>query len=119
MRERRNYFAMIQDRIQEIEARVQGTQNISEESKRDLLNLLATLKAEAGALAATRPEDAQSIAQFAEASAHEAIRSERKPELLNTALQGLTGSVAELEVSHPKVAEAANQMALILANMGI
>jgi hypothetical protein len=116
---RRTMTLISRDRIEQIERKIQETQNMPEESKLDLLDALAILKEEAAELARTRPEDAQSIAQFAEASTHEAIRTERKPELLERALGGLSASVAEFEASHPKLAEAAHQMALILSNMGI
>jgi hypothetical protein len=110
---------MIQNRIEQIEAKIRGAQNVPEDVKGELLNLLATLRSETGDLANTHPEDAQSIAQFADASAHEVTRSERKPELLNAALQGLTSSADGLEASHPRIVEAVNRMALILSNMGI
>jgi len=110
---------MIEDRIRNIEARINGTERLPAETKAELKALLEALRTEIAALPATHGEDADSIARFAEASAHEATRSEQKPKLLNAALEGLGGSVEEFEVSHPKLAETLNRIAVILANMGM
>ena len=110
---------MLQDRIQQIEARISAAQTISDETRRELLTLLASLKAEVAGLAATQQEDAHSIAHFADASTHEATRAERKPEVLEAALKGLTGSVVGLETSHPTIVKVVNRIAQTLSNMGI
>lgn len=110
---------MIEDRIRKIEARLQGTEQIPERAKIELLNLVAELRAEVVALAQTHEDDASSIAGFAEASAHEVTRSAKKPELIEAALTGLRGSVEGFETSHPTLAHTANRIAAILANMGI
>src|SRR5450432_167926 len=99
---------MIEDRIQKIEARLRESANIPEENRTELLKLLAALKDEVGTLARSHQEDARSIAKFMDASAHEATRTERKPKLIEAALNGLTGSVEAIEVSHPKLAEVVN-----------
>lgn len=110
---------ILQDRVQQIEARITAAQNISEETRRELLGLLASLKGDVASLAATRDEDAQSITHFAAASTHEATRAEKKPDSLNAALQGLTGSVQGLETSHPGLVQIVNRIAVTLSNMGI
>jgi hypothetical protein len=110
---------MLQDRIQQIEARIRAAQNLPEETRRELLSLISSLQAEVESLAATRGEDAQSITHFADASTHEATRAERKPEVLQAALSGLTGSVMGLETSHPAIAQVVNRIAVTLSNMGI
>ena len=110
---------MIHDRLQQIETKIESIQNVPEDTKRELLDLLKTLRAEAGELAAKRPDDAQSIAEFAAASTHEATRSEKNPQLLQAALDGLTASVGVLEASHPNLAQAVNRIAVILSDMGI
>jgi len=110
---------MIEDRIQNIEAQINRNGNIPAETRNELLALLAALRSEVAALPETREEEAGSIARFAEASAHEATRSEKKPELLEAALSGLKGSVEGFEASHPALAETLNRLALILANMGM
>ena len=110
---------MIEDRIQKIEAQIQKTEGISRETKSELLELLASLKAEMEALAETHAEDAQSIAGFADASAYEATRTAKKPQLLETAVSGLTASVEDFETSHSNLVQVVNRIAVILSNMGI
>ena len=110
---------MIEEHIQNIEAKVQTTRNITEETRAELLSLLEGLKAEVHTLAKTRDEDARSIARFADASAHEATRDQRKPELVDAAVSGMNLSVQGLEAEHPKVVQIVNRLATILSNMGI
>ena len=78
---------MIQDRIDKIEATVTQATNLPGETRAELLKLLAELKAEVAPLTATHDEDASSIAGFAEASVHEAMRTERKQEQSEAALE--------------------------------
>ena len=54
-----------------------------------------------------------------DASTHEATRAEKKPKLIEAALNGLTASVESFEASHPKLAEVVNQIAIRLSNMGL
>jgi hypothetical protein len=110
---------MIEERIQNIESKVQATRNIPEETKAELLSLLEGLKSEVSALAKTHGDDARSIARFADVSAHEATRAQRKPALIEASLSGLTSSVEGLEAEHPKVVQIVNRLATILSNMGI
>ncbi len=110
---------MIEDRIQKIEARLKESANIPEESRAELLKLLTALRDEVGTLARSHEEDARSIAKFMDASAHEATRTEKKPKLIEAALNGLTASVESFEASHPKLAEVVNQIAVRLSNMGL
>ena len=110
---------MIQERIEQIESKIQSSPHVPEETKRELLLLLGTLRTEAGELAATHPENAQRLAQFTGVTADEAIREETRPEVMQPAVQGLTSSVEELETSHPKITAAVNRLAVILSNMGI
>ena len=79
---------MIEKTIGEIEAKIRGANAVSEEHKRELLQLLGTLKSEVGALAKTHDEQAESIAGFAQVSAHEATRTQQNPESLEHSLQG-------------------------------
>ena len=110
---------MIQDRIAKIEAALKGAGNLPEETRAELLALLAELKAEVAPLTGTHDEDAQSIAHFAGASVHEATRTARKPDQADAALKGLTSSVEGFEVSHPRLVEIVNRIAVALSNMGI
>lgn len=110
---------MIHDRIAKIEATLASAENLSEATRAELLRLLADLKAEVAALPETLGEDAQSIAHFASASVHEATRGTRKPDQADAALKGLKASVEGFEVSHPRLVEVVNRIAITLSNMGI
>lgn len=110
---------MIEDTIGKIETRIQGAETIREERRRELLQLLATLKAEVGALSRTHVEQAESIAGFTELSAHEATRARQDPELLKLSLAGLGSSVAGIEESHPRLVEIVNALSSTLSNLGI
>lgn len=110
---------MIEDTIGKIEARIQAADTIKDDRRQELLQLVATLKSEVVALAQTHGEDAQSIARFAEMSAHEATRETKNPRLLNLSLTGLNSSVEDFEESHPKLTAAANAISRTLANWGI
>jgi hypothetical protein len=110
---------MIQDQIDQIEKRLQDAAGLPPETRTELLKLLAELKVQIRELSKSNAQDAESVTGFAAASAHEATRSPRQPAELDSAIQGLTGSVVGLEASHPKLAEVVNQIAMILSNMGI
>ena len=110
---------MIHNQIEKIETKVVGAKGIPEETRNELLVLLSTLKTEIGELSRTHGEDADSITRFTEASAHEATREERKPELVKVAVQGLSSSVDGFETSHPALVQIVNRIATILSNMGI
>jgi Domain of unknown function (DUF4404) len=110
---------MIEDRIQKIETQLKGSANIPEANRAELLKLLAALKEEVGTLARSHEEDARSLAEFMDASTHEATRAEKKPKLIEAALNGLTASAESFEASHPKLAEVVNQIAVALSNMGL
>lgn len=110
---------MIQHTIEEIEARLKQTDQLTEENRQELLCLLTTLKTEMNTLSATHGEQAQSIARFTELSAHEAFRSEKNPRLLDLSLSGLKASVEGFENTHPKLVEIVNNMCTTLSNIGI
>jgi chromosome segregation ATPase len=111
--------AMIEDTIGKIEARIEGADAIKEERRRELLQLLGTLKSEVAELSKTHGEQAQSIAGFTQVSAHEATRVDQNPELLKLSLTGLTSSVRELEESHPRLVQIVNAISSTLSNLGI
>ncbi len=110
---------MIEDTIEKIEARIQGAETIKEERRRELLELLGTLKAEVAGLSKTHGEQAQSIAGFTDVSTHEATRTEQNPQLLKLSLEGLSSSVAGFEGSHPRLVQIVNTISNTLANLGI
>ena len=110
---------MIENTIGEIEAKIHGASAISDERKRELLQMLGTLKSEVGALAKTHDEQASSIANFAQTSAHEATRENQNPQSLEHSLQGLRSSVDGFEQSHPKLVQIVNNISNTLSNLGI
>ena len=110
---------MIDDTISKIEAKLKDAGSLNEESKRELAGLLATLKTEITALSRTHAEQAQSIAGFAQTSAHEAIREEKNPQLLKLSLEGLAASVDGFEGSHPSLVQIVNRICTTLSNIGI
>ncbi len=110
---------MIEDTISKLEARIQNSDTIKEERRQELLQLLGTLKTEISDLSKTHEEQAQSIARFAEISAHEATRSEQNPKLLDLSLEGLRSSVGEFEETHPKLVQLVNSISNTLSNLGI
>ncbi|MEO5802377.1 MAG: DUF4404 family protein [Verrucomicrobiota bacterium] len=110
---------MLNDTIAKIETKLRNSNAIKEEQRSEMLNLLSTLKAEIAALSGTHDEQAQSIAGFAELSAHEATREEKNPELLKLSVQGLSSSVEGFENSHPQLVGLVNRICTTLSNMGI
>jgi hypothetical protein len=100
---------MVEDRIRNIESRVQASANLPEGAKAELLNLLAELRAE---LQAVKKEHLKQAEESAGGGP-------RHGESLNEAVGGLTGTVRELEAIHPRLAALANRLAVALANMGI
>ncbi len=79
---------MIQETITQIEARVKKAESLKDEKKRELLDLLSTLKTEVSELSKTHAEHTQSIAGFTELSVHEAIRVGEEPPTPETILAG-------------------------------
>jgi len=110
---------MIENTIGEIEAKIRTADSVNNDRKQELLRLLSQLKSEIGALDKTHDEEAESIAGFAQLSAHEATRSSQNPELLEHSLQGLRSSVDGFEKSHPKLVQIVNAISNTLSNLGI
>ena len=110
---------MIEDTLANIEARLQHTDAIKEDKRRELNELLARLRSEIAELSKTHGEQAESIAGFTERSTHEATRAMKNPKLLNLSLSGLSASVQELEKSHPKLVQIVNSISQTLSNLGI
>jgi hypothetical protein len=110
---------MIKDTLSNIEAKIQASDTIKDDRKRELLQLLGTLKSEIAALSRTDSEQAQSIAGFTELSTHEATRAEQNPELLQLSLKGLSSSVGGFEKSHPQLVQLVNSISTMLSNLGI
>jgi len=109
---------MLDETMTKIERQIQqGSLDVAR--KAELLHLLATLRAEVEATPLAQAEQAQSISAFAALSAHEATRKKTQAKLLEFSLGGLAASAQELEVTHPRLAEVANQLCALLSSMGI
>ncbi len=105
--------------IERIEARLAGEGSLDEAARRELLLLLAALKEDVGRLDARHDDHAESIAGFAGAATHEALRSTRNPDLLKLAVDGLSASVKDIESDHPRLVETVNGICTMLSNLGI
>jgi hypothetical protein len=110
---------MVEETITQIEARIKKTKSLTDERKKELIDLLSTLKTEVSQLSKTDPEEAQSIIGFTEVSIREAIREEKHPQLLNLSLKGLSTSVKRFENSNPKLVGIVNSICNTLSNIGI
>jgi malonyl CoA-acyl carrier protein transacylase len=110
---------MIEKTISEIETKIGGAESVNAERKAELLRLLGTLKTEVAALSKTHGEQADSIANFASLSAHEATRTKPNPELRELSNQGLQSSVNGFEQSHPKLVQIVNAISKTLSDLGI
>jgi len=109
----------MKDTISKIEERIRSAGTLKDENRAELLDLLGQLKSQIGDLSKTNQEQAQSIAGFAQVSAHEATREEKNPKSLKHSILGLESSVHDLEQSHPQLVGVVNRIATMLANMGI
>ena len=87
---------MIKKTIEKIEAAVRESRSLDDKKKKELAGLLADLKAEIGRL----PQ-------------------EKKSELTDLSLEGLSASVQELEASHPRLVKTVNDLCNLLAGIGI
>jgi hypothetical protein len=110
---------MVGDKSKNGETDVQHAEALNEERRRELLRLFGILEDEATKLSRTHPEQADSIAGFAQVSAHEATRTDRNPSLLKPALEGLRASVQEFDASHPGLVQIVGAIITTLANMGV
>lgn len=110
---------MFKTTITNIENKIKHNRAIQDKERTELLKLLSSLKNEISELSKTDEEHAESITGFAQTSAHEATRKDKKEDLLDLSLKGLTSSVNELESSHPKLVEIVNRISYMLSNMGI
>ena len=88
---------MIENTISEIEGKIRGAGDLGEERKRELLQLLTTLKNEATALKKTQA-DARSV---------------------KNSLDELRSSVEGFEKSHPKLVQLVNSISNTLSSWGI
>jgi chromosome segregation ATPase len=92
---------MIDKTIGEIEVKLRGAEGLAEERKRELLQLVATLKTEAAKLKQTQ----------------DATREKQKS--LKYSVDELRSSVEGFEKDHPKLVQLVNSISNTLSNLGI
>ena len=109
---------MTDERIDKIKSAIEAADHIPAEKKAELLALFANLKPAIAKVAETHPEDAQSIGQSVEASAHEAARENKRPERVERAMRELKESVEQFEASHPDLAAFVNRYSTLLSALG-
>jgi non-ribosomal peptide synthetase component E (peptide arylation enzyme) len=110
---------MIKDTLSKIETVITRVGTLDNKYKSELVALLNKLKAEVEVLPASRMEEANSLANFAQAAAHEAAREKSDDRLKTLSREGLAHSVKNFEVSHPVLVDTVNNICLILARIGI
>jgi hypothetical protein len=110
---------MIDERIDKTKAVIESAENIPADKKAELLDLLSKLKPAIAKVSHTHHDDAQSIARLVEASAHETIRAQKKPERSKILLHELKQSVENFEASHPQLSAFVNQYSALLSALGI
>jgi prefoldin subunit 5 len=109
---------MTDERIEKIKSAVESADHIPAEKKAELLEILANLKPVIAKVAETHPDDAHSIGQSVEVSAHEVARENKRPERLERAVRELKQSVEKFEASHPDLAAFVNRYSTLLSALG-
>ncbi len=110
---------MIQETLKKIDERLAASPTLSPENRAALEQLLQDLRREIDAMDDEQAEQAESIAGFTAASAREALRQSRDPDMLEYSIEGLRRSVREFELSHPKLTQVVNGICHQLSNLGI
>ena len=110
---------MTDEHIEKTKSAIESAENIPADRKAELLDLLSKLKPAIAKISETHHDDAKSIARLVQASAHETIRPEKKPEHTNKLLHELKQSVENFEASHPQLSAFVNQYSAVLSALGI
>ena len=110
---------MTDEHIEKTKSAIESAENIPADRKAELLDLLSKLKPAIAKVSQTHHDDAQSIARLVEASAHETIRSEKKPELTKRLSHELKRSVEKFEASHPDLVAFVTEYTGFLSALGI
>ena len=108
---------MTDEHIEKTKSAIESAENIPADRKAELLDLLSKLKPAIKEVSETHRENARSIARLVEASTHETIRTQKKPE--QGLLDELKQSAQRFEVSHPHLAAFVNQYSTVLSALGI
>ncbi len=110
---------MTDEHIEKTKSAIESAENIPANRKAELLDLLSKLKPAIAKVSETHHEDARSIARLVEASAHETIRPEKKPEQSHRLLHELKQSVDNFETSHPELTAFVTKYSAVLSALGI
>ena len=110
---------MLKRTLDQIETKIKDSPNIPEERKKEYFDLLRELNAEINELNKSDHEKAESVKEFTKAAAYESAREEINPTLFRNALDGLSASVQEFEVSHPRLVQTVNSICTFLSKIGI
>ncbi|HBA60625.1 MAG TPA: DUF4404 domain-containing protein [Elusimicrobia bacterium] len=110
---------MLKDTISKIESAIGRLGTLDDQKKGELTALLNKLKAEVSTLPASQMEAANSMANFAQAAAHEATRETGNERLKELSIEGLGHSVKNFEASHPVLVDTVNDICIMLSRIGI
>jgi hypothetical protein len=110
---------MIQETLAQIKKKIEKSESVKEENKKELMDLLSVLQSEIEQLSDTDQDHAESILGFTQTSTHEAIRKNKDPNLQKISLDSLQASVHGFESSHPRLVEIVNSISTALSNLGI
>ena len=110
---------MINDTLEKIESAIARVGTLDTNKKTELVALLNKLKAEIKTLPASQSDKASSLANFAQAAAHEAARENTDDRLKTISIEGLELSVKSFEASHPVLVETVNEICRMLSQIGI
>jgi hypothetical protein len=105
--------------LENIKTRISNSGNLEKLNKDELIELIDELYVELDQLARTDRERADSVDGFATATTNEVTRDGDTSKTLDFALKGLSSSVEELEVSHPRLASVVNRICMMLSDIGI
>lgn len=106
-------------KIEAIEKKIAATSQIDAKIKKDLLDLMRSLKAELAGLKEMHPETAHNIADKTNISAEKILNSDSGENGLQKDIEGLQETVGEFEVSHPKLVQVVNRLCMMLSDIGI
>lgn len=110
---------MIKETLSQVRKKIENSDSINMDKKKELVDLLSVLQAEIEKLPVTDADHAESVVSFAQASTHEATRKDKRPHLYELSLEGLAESVKDFEVSRPRLTEIVNSICTALSNLGI
>ena len=110
---------MFSETMKKIENKIEKSVHITEDNKKEYMEMLSTLKGEISEISESNREEAETISGFAGVTAHEAMREETNPELLELSLDGLQKSVEGFEISNPRLVSVVNSICSLLSNLGI